>query len=77
MRQVNHIIAYLDKITIYNKIIKDDISIASYLYYFRLAQTLGFITVATENKCVNVTALLLNYKNENFKDSMGEFILEL
>ena len=37
------------------------------------------IKVATENNCTNVTALLLDYKNQNFADfdPMEEFSLEL
>lgn len=75
-RQVNHIIAYLDKITIYDKIIKDDISIEKLLYGLNLAQILEFIDFATKNKSVNVVSMLLNYKNEHFSDAMDEFILE-
>ena len=46
---------------------------------FSLAQITEFIKVATENNCTNVTALLLDYKNQNFADfdPMEEFSLEL
>lgn len=76
-RQVNHIIAYLDRITIHDKIVKDDVSIEKLLYGFNLAQIMKFIDFATKNKSVNVAAMLLNYKNEHFGDTMDEFILEL
>ena len=46
---------------------------------FTLAQITEFIRLATENTCTNVTALLLDYKNQNFADfdPMEEFSLEL
>ncbi|MBQ8496489.1 MAG: leucine-rich repeat protein [Clostridia bacterium] len=67
-RMTNHIVAYLDRVTIYDRIRKDDITIAQFLPNFTLAQIMEFIDIAIENNCVNVTALLLNYKNENFAD---------
>ena len=76
-RQINHIAAYLDRITIYDRILKDDITIETFLPGFTLAQITDFIKLATENNCPNVTALLLNYKNEHFADFdlMEEFTL--
>ena len=76
-RQVNHIVAYLDRITIYDRILKDDVTIEAFLPGFTLAQIADFINLATENNCSNVTALLLNYKNEHFADfdPMEEFTL--
>ncbi|MBQ6719455.1 MAG: DUF4132 domain-containing protein [Oscillospiraceae bacterium] len=78
-RKVNHIIAYLDRVTIVERIKKDDAGIASFLPGFTLAQITEFIKVATENNCTNVTALLLDYKNQNFADvdPMEEFSLDL
>lgn len=78
-RKANHIIAYLDRVTIYDRIRKDDTGISSFLPQFTLAQITEFIKVATENNCTNVTALLLDYKNQNFADfdPMEEFSLEL
>lgn len=77
-RKANHIIAYLDRVTIYDRIRKDDTSISAFLPRFTLAQITEFIKVATENNCTNVTALLLDYKNQNFADfdPMEEFSLE-
>lgn len=76
-RQANHIIAYLDSITVRERILKDDITIESFLSSFTLAQITGFLKLAMENNCPNVTALLLNYKNEHFADfdPMEEFTL--
>lgn len=78
-RKVNHIAAYLDRVTIYGRILKDDVSVAEYLPRFTLAQISEFINAAAENNCTNVTALLLDYKARNFADfdPMEEFSLEL
>ena len=77
-RTVNHIAAYLDRVTIYDRILKDDISIEHFLDQFTLAQIMEFIDIAAENHCINVTALLLEYKNKSFSDfdPMDEFSLE-
>ena len=77
-RKANHIIAYLDRVTIYDRIRKDDTSISAFLPQFTLAQITEFLKLATENNCTNVTALLLDYKNQNFADfdPMEEFSLE-
>ena len=78
-RRVNHIIAYLDRATIVERIKKDDVGISTLLPGFTLAQITEFIKVAAENNCTNVTAILLNYKNQNFAgfDPMEEFSLDL
>jgi len=77
-RSVNHIVAYLDRITVYGRILKDDVSVAEYLDSFTLAQITEFIKLASENNCTNVTALLLEHQNEHFSDfdPMDEFTLE-
>ena len=77
-RQVNHILAYLDRITIYDRIKKDDITIEKYLPSFTLAQITEFIQIAAENNCTNVTSILLDYKNANYADfdPMEEFSLD-
>lgn len=78
-RKVNHIAAYLDKITVFGRIAKDDITIADRLDSFTLAQITECIRIAQENNAVNVTTLLLEYKNTHFSDfdPMDEFVLEL
>ena len=77
-RKVNHVVAYLDRVTVYGRILKDDVSIASQMDRFTLAQITEFINAAIENNCTNVTALLLDYKNKCFSDfePMDEFVLE-
>ncbi|MBQ3490717.1 MAG: leucine-rich repeat protein [Clostridia bacterium] len=67
-RTVNHIAAYLDRVTVYSRILKDDISIERFLHNFTLAQIMEFIGIAAANGCVNVTALLMEYKNKTFSD---------
>lgn len=76
-RQVNHIVAYLDQITVEDRILKDDVTVEMMLSNFTLAQIKDFINIASVNNCTNVIALLLNYKNEHFKDfdPMEEFTL--
>lgn len=46
-RQANHIVTYLDRVTIYNRIREDDMTILPYLPSFTLAQILEFIDIAT------------------------------
>ena len=77
-RTTNHIISYLDKIVAFGKILKDDVTINPLLDSFTLAQLMEFINLATKNKSVQVTALLLNYKNMRYPDytQMDELILE-
>jgi hypothetical protein len=76
-RMHNHVIAYLDRCTIYGRIKNDDVSVVNQLGGFNVAQIMDFIKFANENNCVNVTAVLMAYKNENFNDfdAMDEFVL--
>ena len=67
-RMTNHIVAYFDRVTIYGRIMKDDISIEQFLPNFTLAQIMDFIRIASENNCTSVTALLLEYKNNAYPD---------
>ncbi len=67
-RMSNHIVAYLDRVTIYERILKDDTTIEQSLPSFTLAQITDFIDFASKNQCTSVTALLLDYKNKNFAD---------
>ena len=78
-RKLNHIIGYLDKITISGRVIKDDITVHQYLDEFTLEQITEFINLAAEHKCQNVLAMLMEYKNNHYSDynPMDEFTLEL
>ena len=78
-RKVNHIVAYLDRITVYGRILNDDISVVGMLPMFTLAQIMEFINAASENNCTNVLAVLMDYKNRTFVDfdPMEEFSLDL
>ena len=67
-RMTNHIAAYLDRITMYGRILKDDATVEQLLPSFTLAQIMEFIRFATENNCTNTTALLLDYKNKTYPD---------
>lgn len=77
-RQVNHIVELLDKRTIRDLIVKDDVSIVDRLASFTLAQIEEFLKLATDNSCMNVTAALLEFKNANFVgfDPMAECTLD-
>jgi hypothetical protein len=77
-RLVNHEIAYLDKITVWDRIRSDDQTVADMLNGFTLAQIMEFISAAQESNAVSVLALLMDYKNRNFADydPMDEFALD-
>ena len=77
-RQVNHIISYLDRVTVWDRVCKDDVSVMEYAGGFTLAQITEFIRIAQESSAVNVLAQLLEYKNAHFADfdPMDEFTLE-
>ena len=77
-RKVNHIVAYLDRVTVWDRVRKDDVSVMDMMDGFTLAQITEFISAAQEANAVNVLAALMDYKNNNFADfdPMDEFTLE-
>ena len=77
-RYTNHIVGILDGWTVEQRILKDDVSVINNLESFTLAQITEFISRASEHNCNNVTAALLEYKNEHFADydPMTRFWLE-
>lgn len=77
-RYANHIIVYLDRITVWERIRTDDTAIIDLLPQFTAAQISEFISIATEENAVNVTAMLLEYKNTNYPnlDPLAEFTLD-
>lgn len=77
-RRANSVIAYLDRITVFERIKKDDAKVMDIMDVFTLAQIMEFIAAAQEANAVNVLALLLEYKNAHFADfdPMDEFTLE-
>ena len=77
-RQVNHIVALLDQWTIIGWIMKDDAAIVAHLDSATLAQVMEYLNLAIDNGKTNVTAELLNYKNEHFPDfdPLAEFTLD-
>ena len=77
-RRANSVIAYLDRITVWDRVRKDDASVMDQIGRFTLAQVTEMIQVAQEAGAVNVLALLLEYKNTRFADfdPMDEFTLE-
>ncbi|MBR2366077.1 MAG: leucine-rich repeat protein [Oscillospiraceae bacterium] len=77
-RQVNHIVAYFDRVTVWDRVRKDDLAVMDLMSSFTLAQIMEFIAAAQEAKATNVLSALLEYKNANFADydPMAEFTLE-
>ena len=77
-RQANHIVALLDRWTIIGWIMRDDASIVTHLDGATLAQVMEYLNLAIDNGKANVTAELLNYKNEHFPDfdPLAEFTLD-
>ena len=77
-RQVNHIVAYLDRITVWDRVRDDDVTVIEIMDSFTFAQVMEFIKTAQEENAVNVLALLLDYKNTHYNsfEPMDEFILE-
>ena len=78
-RRANTVVAFLDKLTVYGRIRKDDISVMQQMDRFTLAQIVEFVTIAQEEKAVNVTAALLQYRQDRYPDfdPMAEFTLDL
>ncbi len=77
-RRANMVIAFLDRITLWDRVRKDDLTVMDLMPGFTLAQITEFIAAAQEANAVNVLAALLEYKNANFADfdPMEEFTLE-
>ena len=77
-RMANHVIAYLDRITMLDRIRKDDLSVSDFLPGCNIAQIADYINCAQEANATNVLAALLEYKNAHFADfdPMAEFTLE-
>lgn len=78
-RATNHIIGYLDRCTVYDRIAGDDISVLEHLEENTPAQINAFLKFATEKGSVKCIAGLLDYKHTHFPeaDAMEEFTLEL
>lgn len=77
-RYSNHIYALIDKLTVKDRIIKDDPTIERWLSSFTLSEIDECVEIALKHDCVNVSALLLNYKNKQFKvnNPMDMFTLD-
>ena len=77
-RQVNHIVTILDRMTLFGRIRKDDVSVMSMMDSFTLAQIMDFIRIAQEAGANNVLMQLMEYKNDHFADydPMDELTLD-
>lgn len=78
-RRSNAIISFLDRITVYGRIHRDDDTVVEILDQFTLEQITDFIGMALKHSCTGVTAALLAYKETHFADfdPMEEFTLDL
>ena len=63
----------------HGRIRKDDISVMQQMDRFTLAQIMEFVAIAQEEQAVNVTAALLQYRQDRYPDfdPMAEFTLDL
>ena len=77
-RRTNMVISYLDRITVWDRVKKDDVSVIRQMERFTLAQITEMVGLAQEASATNVLAALLDYKNAHFSDfdPMDEFTLE-
>ena len=77
-RRANMVISFLDRITVWGRVRKDDVSVMEQMDRFTLAQITEFIRTAQEAGATNVLAALLEYQNTRFADfdPMDEFTLE-
>ena len=77
-RRTNMVISYLDRLTVYGRVRSDDLTVMDLMDGFTLAQITEFIKAAQEAGAGNVTAALLEYKNNTYPDfdPMAEFTLE-
>ena len=57
-RQVNHVVAYLDRITVWDRVRKDDPTVMDLMPGFTLTQITEFIAAAQEANATNVLAAL-------------------
>ena len=65
-RQVNHIIAYLDRLTLPGRICKNDPDIRRALKGLSLASINDLIDLAQKRNAHNSLAVLMDYKNDTF-----------
>ena len=64
--------------TVADRVLKDDVSVVEQMDSFTVAQIIEFISMAQEAGAVNVTAALLEYRNNTYPEYnvMDEFVLD-
>ena len=67
-RKANHLIAYLDKCSIYPRIVNNDMTLLESLDGCTLAQLIDYTNLATENGATEIAAALLSYREEHFPE---------
>ena len=77
-RLVNHVVAWLDSVTVGDRVKKDDLSVMDWMPDFTAAQVTDFIAAAQEAGAAKVLAALLAYKNTRWPDldPLAEFTLD-
>ena len=77
-RRANMIIAFLDQLTVSERVRKDDMNLLDQIQHFTLAQITEMIKIAQDCNAVNVLPLLMEHKNKYYSDfdPMDEFVLE-
>ena len=78
-RRNNRIIAYLDQVTMEDRIARDDVSAVTVFPLFSEPQIATCLRLAVENNAVNLTAALLDCQNKSFPrhDSLDDNDLTL
>ena len=67
-RQVNHLVAYFDRVTAFERVKQDDMSIMDAVPNFNIEQIMSLITTAQKENAVKVLAALLEYKNKYYTE---------
>lgn len=72
-RMANHVVTYLDRLSVYGRIINNDLGVMDYVRSSNasLADVLKYIDVAAENSATELAALLMEYRDEHFAEYAG------
>ena len=65
-RQVNHLVAYFDRVTAIERVKQDDVSVMKTADRFNVEQIMALIEAAQQNEAVNVLAALLEYRDSTY-----------
>ena len=65
-RQVNHLVAYFDRVTAIERVKQDDVSIMKIVDRFNIEQIMALIEAAQQAEAVNALAALLEYRDRTY-----------